>query len=286
MSLTKAQSVFVGCTTTHAQPSVETTITTTEADVEPSLRQLSFEWTRSARSSITSSHSRPTFIWEPNEQASECRRCGRWFNLIVRRHHCRRCGLVVCDKCSNRVMLLPFSHIVVDPALPLEQHYLVSLQPQRVCDGCYEELSRPRGSFSSSNNHHNTATSVIPNSNSISNSRSSSIRMQRSPSAQSIMMECPVCGKDLDEYDGSTNEQELHVQTCLNANTPVALSGIRYVVYKLPSNSALMGQECVICLEEFVEGNTMARLNCFCTFHHACINSWFAKGKECPLHSQ
>ena len=87
MSLTKAQSVFVGCTTTHAQPTVETTTTT--ADVEPSSRQSSFEWTRGARSSIASSHSRPTFVWEPNEQASECRRCGRWFNLIVRRHHCR-----------------------------------------------------------------------------------------------------------------------------------------------------------------------------------------------------
>ena len=147
-------------------------------------------------------------------------------------------------------MLLPFSHIVVDPALPLEQHYLVSLQPQRVCDGCYEELSRPRGSFSSSNNHHNTATSVIPNSNSISNSRSSSIRMQRSPSAQSIMMECPVCGKDLDEYDGSTNEQELHVQTCLNANTPVALSGIRYVgkyiIYVMEANKKKHNEETII----------------------------------------
>ncbi|KAI9251792.1 hypothetical protein BDA99DRAFT_411649, partial [Phascolomyces articulosus] len=215
--------------------------------------------------------------WEPNEQAPDCRRCGKWFNLIVRRHHCRRCGLVVCDKCSNRVMLLPFSHIVVDPTVPLEQHYLVSLQPQRVCDGCFEELSRPPPP----NTIHGSRAESIHS----TMSHPSSLMMRRSPSAQSIMMECPVCGKNLDAY-GGTNEQELHVQTCLNANTPAAaLSGIRYVVYKLPSNSALMGQECVICLEEFVEGNTMARLNCFCTFHHGCIHSWFAKGKECPIHS-
>ncbi|KAI8138727.1 FYVE zinc finger-domain-containing protein [Fennellomyces sp. T-0311] len=172
MSLTKAQSVFVGCTT-HVQT------------IEEASRQSSLEWTRSARSSISSN--RP-YVWEPNEQAPECRRCGRWFNLLVRRHHCRRCGLVVCDKCSNRGVMLPFSHIVQDPAIPLEQHYLISLEPQRVCDACFNVLSRP----------------------------------------SSIMMECPVCGKGLDEF-GSAQQQERHVQTCLNANTPTALTGIRYV---------------------------------------------------------
>lgn len=104
--------------------------------------------------------------------------------------------------------MLPFSHIVQDPAVPMEQHYQISLQPQRLCDGCFEELSRPRGTSS--------------------NSRPTSVRMGRSSSVQSIMMECPVCGRGLEEF-GSMNEQEQHVQTCLNANTPAALSGIRYV---------------------------------------------------------
>lgn len=106
--------------------------------------------------------------------------------------------------------MLPFSHIVQDPAVPMEQHYQISLQPQRLCDGCFEELSRPRGTTTTSN------------------SRPTSVRMGRSSSVQSIMMECPVCGRGLDEF-GSMNDQEQHVQTCLNANTPAALSGIRYV---------------------------------------------------------
>ncbi|KAI9489190.1 hypothetical protein BDB00DRAFT_638002 [Zychaea mexicana] len=106
MSLTKAQSVFVGCTT-HVQ-SVETAAAAAAGagatEPEPSPRQSSLELTRaSVRSSIASSHSchvqphyyhhhhhhRPTYVWERNEQAAECRRCGRWFNLLVRRHHCR-----------------------------------------------------------------------------------------------------------------------------------------------------------------------------------------------------
>ena len=125
----------------------------------------------------------------------------------------RRCGLVVCDKCSKaRRVMLPFSHIVQDPTVPLEQQYILSLQPPRVCDGCFEVLSRPRGS-----------------------SRASSV-MRRTPSAQSVMLECPVCGEDLEAGGGggssssnSNSEQEQHVQTCLNANAPAALSGIRYV---------------------------------------------------------
>lgn len=101
--------------------------------------------------------------------------------------------------------MLPFSHIVQDPSVPLEQHYLISLRPQRVCDGCFEDLSRPRGS-----------------------ARPASFRMQRAPSTQSIMMECPVCGKDLNEC-GDVEEQEQHVQTCLNTRTPTTMTGIRYV---------------------------------------------------------
>ena len=45
-------------------------------------------------------------------------------------------------------------------------------------------------------------------------------------------------------------------------------------------------QECVICLEEFKEGEEMARLDCLCKFHLTCIRDWWtSKGDtSCPLH--
>merc|ERR1712141_830437 len=47
------------------------------------------------------------------------------FTPINRRHHYRRCGLVVCGNCSARKFLLPH----------------ISSKPIRVCDTCYEKLS-------------------------------------------------------------------------------------------------------------------------------------------------
>ncbi|KAK8166187.1 FYVE zinc finger-domain-containing protein [Phyllosticta citrichinensis] len=45
-------------------------------------------------------------------------------------------------------------------------------------------------------------------------------------------------------------------------------------------------QECIICFEEFQEGDEMGRLECFCKFHRACIRSWWdTKGDgSCPTH--
>ncbi|KAK7514062.1 FYVE zinc finger protein-like protein [Phyllosticta citriasiana] len=45
-------------------------------------------------------------------------------------------------------------------------------------------------------------------------------------------------------------------------------------------------QECIICFEEFHEGDEMGRLECFCKFHRACIRSWWdTKGDgSCPTH--
>lgn len=45
-------------------------------------------------------------------------------------------------------------------------------------------------------------------------------------------------------------------------------------------------QECVICFEEFEEGDEMGRLLCLCKFHRSCIRRWWeTKGAgSCPTH--
>ncbi|CAH8594165.1 unnamed protein product [Heterobilharzia americana] len=48
-------------------------------------------------------------IWIPDSEASHCMVCGATeFNLVHRRHHCRHCGKVVCDKCSTYRWILPY----------------------------------------------------------------------------------------------------------------------------------------------------------------------------------
>ncbi|KAJ6217733.1 hypothetical protein RDWZM_008890 [Blomia tropicalis] len=59
--------------------------------------------------------------WIPDELVSTCSLCGQVFNLIRRRHHCRRCGNIFCRQCSNHfVSLKCFGYA----------------KPVRVCERC------------------------------------------------------------------------------------------------------------------------------------------------------
>jgi hypothetical protein len=81
------------------------------------------------------------FEWEPDHEAHECRRCDKRFGLLNRRHHCRRCGLVVCDKCSTARTFLSANQILKDPSGSESIQHLTS-QHHRVCDKCYADLGQ------------------------------------------------------------------------------------------------------------------------------------------------
>lgn len=65
--------------------------------------------------------------WVPDEAVSKCTACGTDFGAFVRRHHCRNCGDIFCDKCTHGRI-----------ALTAEEN-----APQvRVCDRCMAEVTQ------------------------------------------------------------------------------------------------------------------------------------------------
>lgn len=65
--------------------------------------------------------SRPP-IWVPDEDAPRCMACALSFTAFRRRHHCRNCGGVFCNVCSNTTTPLPKFGL---------------MKAVRVCRNCY-----------------------------------------------------------------------------------------------------------------------------------------------------
>ncbi|CAA2968514.1 FREE1 [Olea europaea subsp. europaea] len=65
--------------------------------------------------------------WVPDEAVTKCTGCGTDFNAFVRKHHCRNCGDIFCDKCTQGRTAL-----TADDNAPVV----------RVCDRCLAEVSR------------------------------------------------------------------------------------------------------------------------------------------------
>eukprot|EP01104_Vermistella_antarctica_P014861 TRINITY_DN4749_c2_g1_i1.p1 TRINITY_DN4749_c2_g1~~TRINITY_DN4749_c2_g1_i1.p1 ORF type:complete len:446 (+),score=117.91 TRINITY_DN4749_c2_g1_i1:230-1567(+) len=63
--------------------------------------------------------------WESDSAARKCRGCASDFSMFVRKHHCRNCGQVFCQRCTQS-----------KSSIPSLQHYT----PVRVCASCFEAL--------------------------------------------------------------------------------------------------------------------------------------------------
>lgn len=53
--------------------------------------------------------------WQPDSEVTECPICHRPFTWMFRRHHCRKCGRVVCNDCSPHRITIPRQFIVHPP---------------------------------------------------------------------------------------------------------------------------------------------------------------------------
>lgn len=54
--------------------------------------------------------------WQPDAEVVRCPICGVNFNFWYRKHHCRKCGRVVCANCSPHRITIPRQFIVHSPA--------------------------------------------------------------------------------------------------------------------------------------------------------------------------
>ncbi|KAI1824481.1 hypothetical protein F4861DRAFT_538941 [Xylaria intraflava] len=56
--------------------------------------------------------------WQPDSEVSNCPICNVRFGVFLRKHHCRKCGRVVCDGCSPHRITIPNAFIVRPPGDP------------------------------------------------------------------------------------------------------------------------------------------------------------------------
>ncbi|XP_066509176.1 WD repeat and FYVE domain-containing protein 3 isoform X1 [Hoplias malabaricus] len=75
--------------------------------------------------------------WVKDEQVDSCSGCAVRFSLTERRHHCRNCGQLFCQKCSR---------------FQSEIKRLKISSPVRVCQNCYYNLQHERASEEGSRN--------------------------------------------------------------------------------------------------------------------------------------
>lgn len=59
--------------------------------------------------------------WQPDTEVTSCPICGTVFSFWYRKHHCRKCGRVVCASCSPHSIVIPRQFIVRPPDTPTSQ---------------------------------------------------------------------------------------------------------------------------------------------------------------------
>ena len=64
-------------------------------------------------------------VWVRDDAVTMCMACTTAFRTLRRRHHCRACGMIVCNNCSSYKFRLEYSQKV-----------------ERVCVNCYKVLSK------------------------------------------------------------------------------------------------------------------------------------------------
>lgn len=212
-------------------------------------------------------------IWQPDSTAKECYSCSRQFTFFHRRHHCRKCGRVVCGKCSETsTTYLPSTYLVTPANSPKSKPRPGVVY--RTCDSCVLDLELIK-SVLRVNSSHNGVLDAIVETLALGSDEEDIVDDDKQ-----CRQRCPVCNIKMDPSE----DGELHIQTCLDLGTRKAQN--RTIVYRL-DHDLPEEKECGICFGNFKTGQSVGRLECLCIYHEKCILDWFMrKGVgECPVHT-
>jgi hypothetical protein len=94
--------------------------------------------------------------WVHDSERDSCSDCRVLFDFWNRRHHCRRCGEVFCDSCSNQRSIVPLEEILSPPG---SFSLLDEKLAHRVCNTCAGKpvavaMNLPGGNFVASYGAH------------------------------------------------------------------------------------------------------------------------------------
>lgn len=76
--------------------------------------------------------------WQPDSETKTCTLCARKFTFWFRRHHCRKCGKVVCHLCSFTRTTYELKTPIVEA--PGQIFGETTDMPHRTCDLCVEDI--------------------------------------------------------------------------------------------------------------------------------------------------
>ncbi|KAK0630017.1 FYVE zinc finger-domain-containing protein [Bombardia bombarda] len=105
--------------------------------------------------------------WQPDIEVTYCPICKTQFSIFIRKHHCRKCGRVVCNSCSPHRITIPYQYIVQPPGTPR----IVSSSPfrefgvgggerVRLCNPCVPDPNTAPPQ--TQGNHARTQSNLIP----------------------------------------------------------------------------------------------------------------------------
>ncbi|CAI5756254.1 unnamed protein product [Candida verbasci] len=198
-------------------------------------------------------------VWQNDSEVSQCNLCNSHFSLINRRHHCRKCGKIICGNCSNNYI----SYLLNTPIINQFNFYQPNkskIQTYKTCDECTIEINMIKQVI---NNETTTTTTsqitiqpqsqqkssnVIVFTHNLNNSSNTSI------TNTSDINLCPVCSNDLlklyikehkKNKDVVSNEEfenfkEIHINQCLTQYDFNTLHSNRFSPDSNPKNKMLV----------------------------------------------
>ena len=131
--------------------------------------------------------------WVDDKSVVGCRRCSRLFSITRRRHHCRRCGHIFCEKCAGDSRIVPTvsawkpCRVCVECAVLIDEG-VADVLGEAAAAGATEvkpivsHTDSILPSSSSSNNNINRTKSQISSTDTLHHSRSDPILASRSKS--------------------------------------------------------------------------------------------------------